>query len=95
MKRLNSKLGYLLVFALTAVLFTSCADTVSVESCVTSTPSGFWYGLWHGMIAPIAWICSLFSDSIAIYDVNNNGGWYDFGFVLGIGSLSSGVTKNY
>ncbi|MEV0841977.1 hypothetical protein AB0I55_20755 [Actinocatenispora sera] len=27
---------------------------------------------------------SLFTDSVSIYDVHNNGGWYNFGFVLGI-----------
>jgi hypothetical protein len=27
---------------------------------------------------------SLFTDSVAIYEVNNSGGWYNFGFVIGI-----------
>ena len=39
------------------------------------------------MIILFSWIVSLFSDEIAIYAVYNNGAWYDFGFVLGIGSV--------
>jgi hypothetical protein len=45
--------------------------------------AGFWLGVWHGLICPVAFVISLFSDSVSIYDVHNNGGWYDFGFVLG------------
>ena len=48
------------------------------------TAPGFWYGLWHGFIFPLAWIVSLFAPNIAVYAVPNNGGWYDFGFFLGI-----------
>jgi hypothetical protein len=57
-------------------------------------PVGFWYGLWHGMIAPFAWFVSLSSDSTAIYAIYNDGGWYDFGFILGIGGLSSSVSSS-
>ena len=45
--------------------------------------AGFWLGLWHGIIVPITFIISLFSDTVGIYEVHNNGGWYDFGFVIG------------
>ncbi len=45
--------------------------------------AGFWRGLWHGMISPIAFVISLFSDTVHIYEVHNNGGWYNFGFLLG------------
>ena len=45
---------------------------------------GFLLGLWHGFIFPVAWIVSLFTSKVAIYAVPNNGGWYDFGYFLGI-----------
>lgn len=48
-----------------------------------SNPAGFWAGLWHGMIAIITFIISLFTKDVRMYEVFNNGGWYDFGFVLG------------
>lgn len=49
----------------------------------TGDPAGFWLGLWHGFIAPFTLIVSFFNDQVNIYEVHNNGGWYNFGFVLG------------
>lgn len=45
--------------------------------------AGFWLGLWHGFIAPFALIVSFFNSQVGIYEVHNNGGWYNFGFVFG------------
>ena len=45
---------------------------------------GFLDGLWHGIIAPVTFIISLFSDKVTMYEVHNNGGWYNFGFLLGM-----------
>jgi hypothetical protein len=39
--------------------------------------------LWQGFIAPFALIVSLFNNHVSIYEVHNNGGWYNVGFVLG------------
>lgn len=47
--------------------------------------AGFWLGLWHGIIAPITLVISIFTNSVNCYEVHNNGGWYNFGFVLGTG----------
>lgn len=49
---------------------------------------GFWYGLWHGIILPVTFVVSLFTDTVSIYDVENNGNWYDAGFVLGLALFS-------
>ena len=46
--------------------------------------AGFWVGLWHGIIVPVTFVISLFNDNVNIYEVHNNGNWYDFGFVLGL-----------
>ena len=56
---------------------------------------GFWLGLWHGLIFPLAWIVSLFAHNIAIYAVPNNGGWYDFGYFLGIVVFGVGARKSH
>lgn len=48
---------------------------------------GFFTGLWHGWIAALAMIGHIFDSSIAVYSVPNNGGWYDFGFLLGVGAF--------
>jgi hypothetical protein len=46
--------------------------------------AGFWQGLWHGIIAPVTFVISLFSENVSIYEVYNNGGWYNLGFLLGL-----------
>jgi hypothetical protein len=51
--------------------------------------AGFWAGLWHGTIAPFAFLVSLWDDQVSIYETNNNGKWYEFGFMVGVGSYSS------
>ena len=85
-----SKLKYmkkLILFGLITILFIGCADSTSIQECITTSPYGFWSGLWHGFITPITFIGSLFIDNVAVYGVNNSGGWYDFGFLLGVGGL--------
>jgi hypothetical protein len=58
-------------------------------------PAGFWAGFWHGSIAPIAFIVGLFNPGIRIYETNNNGAWYDLGFILGASSSlgGGGITR--
>jgi hypothetical protein len=46
--------------------------------------AGFWRGLWHGMIAPFAFLISLFKENVGVYELHNNGKWYNFGFILGL-----------
>lgn len=45
--------------------------------------AGFWQGLWHGFIALFTFIISLFNDNVSIYEVHNNSGWYNCGFIFG------------
>ena len=54
-----------------------------------SSPAGFWVGLWHGLIAPFVFFVSLWDDTVSIYETNNNGRWYEFGFMLGIAGIAS------
>lgn len=67
---------------------TGCADSVNVSPCLNNVELvGFWHGVWHGIILQFSFVGSLFSDDIAVYAVNNNGGWYNFGFVGGFGIM--------
>ena len=52
--------------------------------------AGFWRGLWHGAITPVTFVISLFSDGVHIYEVHNNGGWYNFGFLIGASLVLGG-----
>jgi hypothetical protein len=73
------------------VLFTSCAHRIDVQTCVEGTKIyGFWNGLWHGMIAGITFIGSLFNHNIVVYAIHNNGAWYNLGFLLGVGAFTGG-----
>ena len=71
-----------LVVLLCVASLGACATQAS--SGVASDAPGFLLGVWHGFIFPVAWLLSLFLPDVAIYAVPNNGGWYDFGYFLGI-----------
>lgn len=75
------KLRAILALLLLATL-AACAQ--QVDTAIQPGSPGFLYGLWHGFIFPVAWVLSLFVPDFAIYAVPNNGGWYDFGYFLGI-----------
>lgn len=70
-------------FVFVLVFLSGCAPVTDVSACVNEAPLGFGWGLLHGFIAPFAFIISLFKDDVAIYAVNNSGGWYNFGFLMG------------
>lgn len=52
--------------------------------------AGFLAGFWHGLISPIVFIVSLFVEGVRIYEINNKGLWYDFGFLLGASAALGG-----
>lgn len=79
--------GVVLLLSACAAGVNPYVDVVSPDNEVVA---GFWRGLWHGIIAPITFIISLFTEKVSIYEVYNTGGWYDFGFVLGAGILFGG-----
>ena len=79
--------------ALIALILTSCAagpNVMANEPGSEGEVAGFWQGLWHGFISFFTFIISLFNDNVSVYEVHNNGGWYNFGFVLAAGLFLSG-----
>jgi hypothetical protein len=78
--------------ALAMLMLTACAATQQPDAVAPLAP-GFLLGLWHGFIFPVAWIVSLFVKDVAVYAVPNNGGWYDFGYFLGIVVFGVGARK--
>lgn len=83
--------GGLLVLVL--LLATACAAGPNPEVGAAGqggVVAGFWLGLWHGIIAPVTFVISLFTDEVTIYEVHNSGNWYDVGFFLGFGVLLGG-----
>jgi hypothetical protein len=88
MKSQNIHSLRLLIIISCLFILTSCAAGDAQFS--QDNPAGFWYGLWHGVIAVISLIIHIFNENVAVYEINNTGGWYDFGFLLGIICIWSG-----
>jgi hypothetical protein len=80
MKQLALIVGVVLV----ALLLTSCAPGSNPAAGQGASIAGFWQGLWHGFILLFTFIVSLFNHNVGIYEVHNNGGWYNFGYLLGV-----------
>ena len=80
--------------------FTAIGALAALSACATQSAAavapnapGFLLGLWHGFIFPVSWVLSLFMPEVAVYAVPNNGGWYDFGYFLGIVVFGVGARK--
>jgi hypothetical protein len=81
---IRSSARWVLLLSGTALLLAACAAGPNELVDTGPDPAGFWLGLWQGLISPITFIVSLFTTNVNIYEVQNNGNWYDFGFVLGV-----------
>jgi hypothetical protein len=86
----GSRVRAALLLAGALVVLAACAAGPN-DSVGTGEDAGFWLGLWQGFIAPVTFVISLFTDDVNIYEVQNNGNWYDFGFVLGISMAFGGA----
>lgn len=80
--------------ALAAILLmTGCAagpNSLEKTKDAEGKTAGFFLGIWHGLISPVTFVISVFSKNVRLYEVHNNGTWYNFGFVLGAGLFLSG-----
>jgi hypothetical protein len=68
--------------------FVGCFPTRTSEN---ENAAGFFKGIWHGWIAPISLVVGLFDNNIRIYESNNTGWWYDFGFYMAVISGFGGL----
>ena len=57
---------------------------------LSGAPANFWLGLWQGLIVFLSFIASWFDNNIVLYQVNNNGFWYNLGYVIGLIILGAG-----
>lgn len=80
-----------LVFSL-FVLVTLTGCVPGDGTATANDPAGFLWGIWHGWIAPISLIISIFDHNVRIYEIYNSGFWYDFFYymaiIAGFGGLS-------
>jgi len=54
-------------------------------------PAGFFWGIWHGWIAPVSLIAMLFSDTIIMFEIHNTGFGYNAGFYMAVISGFGGI----
>jgi hypothetical protein len=79
------------------LLLAACSAGANPETGIAAADgdvAGFWMGLWHGLIAPVTFLISLFKDTVNVYDVHNNGNWYDFGFMFGLSISLGGSSRS-
>ncbi len=80
---MTRRLTVVLAAAGVLLVLAACAAGPNPGTSHGPEAAGFWLGLWQGLIIPVTFVVSLFTDQVSIYEVHNTGGWYDFGFVLG------------
>jgi hypothetical protein len=88
MKKQN--LLFLSVILVLVLTVTSCVPGGGSHS--QSHPAGFFWGIWHGWIAPVSLIWGLFEHNIRVYEVYNTGWWYDLGFYISIIAGFGGIS---
>jgi hypothetical protein len=80
-----------------AILLSSCAADANPVVGTGEDSPGFLMGLWHGIIIFFTFVISLFNDNVTVYEVANDGNWYDFGFFLGLmislGGMGAGTRR--
>jgi len=82
-KRAAVALGLIMILA-------SCASQPDASNY--SSAPGFFSGIWHGLVAPIAFFFAIFTD-VRMYAFPNSGNWYDFGFLLGLSAWAGGAAS--
>ncbi len=58
----------------------------------TDAPAGFFWGIWHGWIAPVSLVLGFFNGVSRVYEIHNTGWFYDLGFYMAIISGFGGVS---
>lgn len=79
----------ILLFTLVLILIVITTGCATQSFRNLDNPPGFFHGLLHGFIILFSFIGSFFTD-YDMYAFPNSGGWYDFGFLLGVMSFFGG-----
>jgi len=90
---MKSSLTLLVLFLLLLNIVAGCAPSANPSKGTASEHNivaGFWLGLWQGFIAPFVFVASLFKSNLSIYEVHNNGAWYNFGYLFGLACFFGG-----
>ncbi len=83
----------IVILTVAVLLLASCApgpNTLRGTQDEEGKVAGFWKGLWHGIITPVTFVVSLFNKGVNVYESRNSGGWYNFGYILGLSIVFGG-----
>jgi hypothetical protein len=86
-------LSLLVLVILFVSILAGCAPGANQSKGVANqhdVVAGFWLGFWQGFIAPFVYVASLFKNDLCIYEIHNNGAWYNFGYLFGLACLLGG-----
>ena len=80
---MKKKLAILaIILTLMVITMTGCIPGDGTYSITHK--AGFFWGIWHGWMAPFSLIISFFKHNISIYEPFNTGWFYDLGFYAAI-----------
>ena len=88
----NRKKQFALGILIVALMFSLSACLPGDGSATWAETACFFWGIWHGWMAPVSLIFSLFNRTIRIYEVHNSGLGYDLGFYMAIISGFGGLS---
>mgnify|MGYP001239201437 CR=1 FL=1 len=86
------KSKFIVVILILVIIMVVSSGCMAHRQTQPEKVAGFFTGIWHGWIAPIALIVGLFNKTVTIYEVNNSGWWYDFGYYMAIISGFGGLS---
>lgn len=90
---MKSKFKKIVIFLLALIFIFALTGCVPGDGTyTTSDPAGFFWGIWHGWVSPISLIIGIFDPGIRVYEINNTGWWYDFGFYMAVISGFGGLS---
>ena len=90
---MKSSLAWLVLALLLLNILAGCAPGPNQSKGTASEHdgiAGFWLGLWQGFIAPFVFVASIFKSNVGIYEVHNNGAWYNVGYLFGLACFFGG-----
>ncbi|HTP69814.1 MAG TPA: hypothetical protein VMJ35_12985 [Dongiaceae bacterium] len=93
---MKSPLLLVLILLLSLAVLAGCAPGANPQVGIRNehnTIAGFWLGVWQGFIAPFVFLVSLFKHNLSVYEVYNNGAWYNLGYLFGLACFFGGGSK--
>lgn len=83
-KEIEMNTRVLIVVGLLLMVFITACAPGSLRFEDEHNKAGFFWGVWHGWIAPVSLIWQIFNPNVRIYEANNAGWLYDFGYYIAV-----------